>query len=85
MNFLSELYIPPWLGKVFKIMLFRLLENAFISEKMNLDIFAHAARQNSPPGCYNQPPDKGKLLRFFENLFSPSRIGGGGGEREKTI
>ena len=51
---------------------------------MNLDIFAHAARQNSPPGCYNQPPDKGKLLRFFENLFSPSRMGGGR-EREKTI
>ena len=53
---------------------------------MNLDIFAHAARQNSPPGCYNQPPDKGKLLRFFENLFSPSRMGGGGGGgRERKL
>ena len=40
-NFHSELYIPPWLGKIFKFMLFSLLENAFMRQKLNLDIFSH--------------------------------------------
>ena len=30
LDFLSELYIPPWVGKFFKFMLFRLLEMHFL-------------------------------------------------------
>ena len=37
LHFLSNLYIPPWLEKFFKFI--RLLENAFVSQKQNLDVF----------------------------------------------
>ena len=34
LNFLSNLYIPPWLQKSFKFMVLRLLENTFVSQKI---------------------------------------------------
>ena len=33
LNFLSNLHIPPWLGKTFKFVVLRLLENAIASQK----------------------------------------------------
>ena len=44
-----------------EFMMFRLLENAFISQKLNLDIFTLAPRQNSPR-CLSSPSGKGKSL-----------------------
>ena len=44
LKFLSNLYIPALLGKIFKLILFRLLKNAFGSQNLNLDIFCHALR-----------------------------------------
>ena len=74
-EFISDLYILPWLRENFKFMVFILLEKAQVSEKTELRHFTHAARQNS--GSYHHPPGRRKLLilprqRFF-NLFSPSR------------
>ena len=34
LNFFSNLYIAPWLQKMLKFMVFRLLENAFVSQKI---------------------------------------------------
>ena len=31
---LLNLYIPPWLGEIFKFMVFRSLENEFVSQKI---------------------------------------------------
>ena len=52
-NILSKLYIPPLLGRVFTFMLFRLLENAFASQKIESRNFYSCTRQvkflSSPP------------------------------------
>ena len=37
LNFLSNLYVPPWLGKIFKFTVFTFLENV-----LNIGIFNHA-------------------------------------------
>ena len=37
--FLSNLYISPWLGKNFKFMIFRSLENTFASQKIESNHF----------------------------------------------
>ena len=52
LNFLSNLYIPPWVGKNFKFMVLTILENA-----LNLGIFIHAPlpTQNSPQVLINTP------------------------------
>ena len=34
LNFFSNLYIPPWLGKSFKFMVLRLMENAFVTQNI---------------------------------------------------
>ena len=52
LNFFSYLYIPPLMRKSFKFMVFILLENTFMSQKLNLFIFTHAPRENSSPGSY---------------------------------
>ena len=48
-NFLSNLYIPSWMGKVFKFLVFTLLENGFVSQKLNLVIITHAPQQITHP------------------------------------
>ena len=45
LKFLSNFYIPPLLGKISKFILFRLLKDAFGSQKLILDIYCHALRQ----------------------------------------
>ena len=41
MNLLSNLCMPPRSGKNFNFMVFKLLNNAFASQKLDLDIFTH--------------------------------------------
>ena len=58
LNFFSNLYIAPWLRKSFKFMVLRLLENTFVSQKIESVYF-----YSSP-----QVPDaklKSLLLYFF--------------------
>ena len=71
LGFLSELYIPPWLGKFFKFMLFRLLEMHFLLMPPDKTfpqvlIICHQTWAN-----YLFPPKQ----HFFESLFSLSRNG----------
>ena len=49
LNFISNLYGPVY--KIFKFMLFKLLENAFDNQKRNVNIFTHAL-QELPPRFY---------------------------------
>ena len=56
-------------------MVFRLLENAVASQKIESRHLYLCPRQNPPPG-YNQPPGRGKLLIpqasvFFEQSIPP--------------
>ena len=78
LNFFSDLYVPIWLGKIFKFMVLRLLENAFVSQNLNLFIFTHTPKQNSPLGSHHHSlPSSQKETthfsrqRFFQNLFPP--------------
>ena len=50
LRFFLKLYIPSWLQKSFKFSVLRLLANTFVSKKLNLFIFTHSCKQNSPPG-----------------------------------
>ena len=70
----SNLYISPWLCKSFKFMVFRLLGNTFLSQKMNLIIFTHAYKQKSPPGSYHHPQaEESYPFPITHYLHSPSR------------
>ena len=43
-HFFLNLYISPWLRKSIKFIVFRLLENKFVSQKLNLPIFTHVPK-----------------------------------------
>ena len=55
LNFLLNLYIPPWLPKSFKFLVLRILQIHLWVKKLNLFNFNHAPKQNSPPGFYPYP------------------------------
>ena len=61
LTFLSNIYISPWLGDIFKFLRFRLLKNAKC-------ILLVRKLQNFPPSCYHKhsPPD----AAIFYDLFS---------------
>ena len=83
MSFFLNLNIPPRLRKSFKFVVLRLLENTFMSQNLfilNLFIFTHVFKQNSPPGSYNYPTCGRKLpipveQYFLKNLFFPAESG----------
>ena len=62
LNFLLNLYIPPWLPKCFKFIVLRLLQIHLWVKKLNLFNFTHAPKQNSSPGVY---PEQHFLKIFF--------------------
>ena len=45
LNFFSNVYIPRWLGKIFKFVVLRPLENAFVCQKIES---VHFPKQKSP-------------------------------------
>ena len=52
------MYIPPWSGKLLRFMVFKKLENAFVSQ-----IFTTSPMQSSLPGPYRQPQaDENKMI-----------------------
>ena len=61
LNVFLNLYIPPWLQKSFKFIVSRLLQIHLWVKKLNLFIFTHALKQNSPQGFYHYPPDRREL------------------------
>ena len=74
-NFFFNLYIPSWLRKYFKCIVLRLLQIHFWVKKLNLFIFAHASKQNSPLGFYHYPSGRQKLRippkQIFLKIFFP--------------
>ena len=83
LNFLLNLYIPPWLRKSFKFIVLRL--HLWV-KKLNLFNFTHASKQNSPPGYFSiftiipQADGNCPILpnSIFWRYFFTSRKRGGG-------
>ena len=81
LNFFLKLYIPPCLWESFKVIILRLLQIHLWVKKLNLFIFNHAPKQNSPPDFYHYPPGRRELpippeQGFFKVFFEEK-----GGER----
>ena len=54
LNLIWNLYIAPWLRKSFKFTVLRLLENTFVSQKIeSLFIFTYVPKQKSLLGSYH--------------------------------
>ena len=48
------------------------------SEKLNMFIFTHITKQNSPSGFYHYPPDRKKLsIPLWISILSPEETGRG--------
>ena len=65
-------------GKFFKFMMYRLLANAFASQKILPRHFYHFPKQNFPPGSYHKPRGRWKLLTNHQAAFIPPAERGGG-------
>ena len=81
LNFLLNLYIPPWLPKSFKFLMLRLLQIHLWVKKLNLFNFTHAPKQNSTPGFYHYSPGRRELpippeQHFLKIIFPEQREGG---------
>ena len=83
LNFFSNLYIPPWLGKSFKFTVLRLLKKTFVSEKIeSVHLYLCSQAKLSLPDFYHHRSRQKEIINFpwitfFENLFFPSRKGAG--------
>ena len=79
LNFLLNLYIPPWLLKSFKFIVLRLLQIHFWVKKLNLLNLTHSPTQSSPPGFYHYHPDRQELRippeQHFMKIFFPEQRG----------
>ena len=77
LNFLLILYIPPWLRKSFKFIVLRLLQIHLWIKRLNLFIFTHAPKQNSPPGFYHYSPGRRELRippkQRFRMIYFPEQ------------
>ena len=75
-KFSHKAICPTMAGKTFKFMVFRLQENAFATQKTNIDVFAQVPHwQNCPPGAYHHSQCRNKLLispgSVFSKIFFP--------------
>ena len=84
MSFFLNLNIPPRLRKSFKSVVLRLPENTFMSQNLfilNLFIFNHVFKQNSPPGsyyhipCWRKLPNAVELHFFWKSIFFKQKGG----------
>ena len=69
LNFLLNLYIPPWLPKSFKFIVLRLLQIRLWVKKLNLFNFSHTPKQNSPSGFYHYPLGWQELHILQNSIF----------------
>ena len=69
LNFFLKLYISSWLPKSFKFIVLGLLQIHLWVKKLNLFIFTHAPKQNSPPGFYHYPQAEGNCAFFPDSVF----------------
>ena len=77
LNFLLNLYIPPWLPKSFKFIVLRLLQIHLWVKKLSLFNFTHAPKQNSLPGFYHYSPGRRELPippeQHFLKMYFPEQ------------
>ena len=77
LNFLLNLYIPPWFRKSFKFIVLSILQIHLWVKKLNLFSFTYAPKQDSPPGFYHHPPGRWKLPippeQNFLKVFFPEQ------------
>ena len=65
----KQLYIPPWLEKNLKIMVFKLLGNAIAIQKIeSRHFYSSSFRQSSSPGSYNHPIRQKKMEGMSNSL-----------------
>ena len=59
-------------------MVFRLLENEFVSQKLKVKIFSHACRENFAPGSYHHLREITQSPRqcFFQKPILPLEMTG---------
>ena len=69
LNFFLNLYIPPWLQKIFKFIVLTLRKIYLWVKKLNLFIFTYASKQNSLSGFYHYLPGRWELPIPPEQLF----------------
>ena len=78
-NFQSNQYIPPWLGKTFKFMVFRLLENSFRGHRIEFMYFYFCKLAKRSLRFLSSPPRQRETLlipskaALFEKSFPSSR------------
>ena len=72
MNFHSNVYTPPWFWKIVRFMVFRLLENAFVSQIFNKTFPSFLPSPLRQREITHYPRN-----HFSENAISPSRNGEG--------
>ena len=82
LNFLLKLYIPPWLRKSFKFIVLRLLENTFVSQKIESVHFYSCSQAKLCPRFLSSTPGRRKLpippeQRFLQISFFPQQKGVG--------
>ena len=81
LTFFSNLYVPPWLRKIFNFIVLILLENAFVSQKIESIHFHSRSQEKLSPGSYYHSPGKSKLpislrKRFLKIYFLLQQIEG---------
>ena len=69
LDFFLNLYISPWLQKRFKFIVLRLLQIHLWVKKLNLFIFTHDPKQNSPPGFYHYRQADGNIPFLPDSVF----------------
>ena len=82
-NFFMDLYIPLYLRKSFKFIVLRLLENIFVSQKIESVHFYSCPEAKFSPSFYHYPSGKRKLPlppeKPFLKITFPEKKGGGRG------
>ena len=68
LNFFSNLYFVPWQWKSFKFMVLRLLENAFVSQKVE-SFLLMSLSTNLPQVLIIATPGRRKLTIFSQTTF----------------
>ena len=81
LNFFSNLYIPPWLRKSFKFMVLRLLENTFVSEKLESVYFYSYPQAKLSPWSLSSPLQAEENYPFppnsacLKSVFPKQKVG----------
>ena len=73
----KNLYIPTWLKKSFKLIMFSLLENAFVNQKIESRHFYSCPQAKYLPGYYHHPQteENYSFPQAFQKFIPPAERG----------